>query len=569
MNITYNATHPYPPSTMPCAEKALQGPPPQTNSATQSDNDIINNNDDNTTLPSKVYYTEIKLDKIQKCTPMTPSQKEALQEIVSTYQTSTKFASKMREVEAHQPIGQHLSIRDYLRDNVLQSGWSILELGSGAGIMLQSVRQVYEEQHWELREMVGIEVVPGWVKFAQNYFTDKPDIFEGDFTDFELESPYSTFDFVMLNDVVSFVHPERFGCFFRQLDRLTHANSVVYMHTAAPRTLSRDKSYVENVVHHRSLVAGMAHKGFELITLEYDAGTECRNYQKLPRRVPKPVRKVLCHNGDWGKYTHMVFYKVPEDKRGFQPQQDEYQPVSSGGKKRRNSNNKNSTDALPNEADDEDEDEDDEKDNPSDLAFAGETAPDEYTGAANAEEPPPDQGGAVGEDAVDSPLAAVPGEEGGAGDAVDSPLAAVPGEEAGDAEAALDSPPESGALDSPLAAVPGEETEAALDSPPESGALDSPLAAVPGEETGDAGVALDSPPEGGALDSPLAAVPGEETGDAGVAAVDSPPVSGAVDSPLAAISDEETAGAARAAAALAAAADAAAAMADGSAVAGG
>lgn len=293
-------------------------------------------------LPKRQTQEEALQDRLTllaECRPLTPQQQEALSQEVKDYEKSAKFQNKITEVREKIPKGQHVGILTYLQKNVLLPSYkSILDLGAGAGIMIQSVEQHYydeaKKQHPEsanvttsLTSVVGVELVNGWVDFAKTYphFVERNiHVYQGDVTNFTLPSPYSTatFDFVMLNDVMEHVMPERFGCFTTQLQRVTHTDSVVYMHTPTPQTQIMESNqqgqYFENIVPHHLLISKMATAGFELVSFEIDTETVCGVKKRAPN-TPLLVDRSNCKIPDgWAKYYHAVFHRSrPRHRAGL------------------------------------------------------------------------------------------------------------------------------------------------------------------------------------------------------------------------------------------------------------
>ena len=189
--------------------------------------------------------------------------------------------------------------------------------------MLRAVQQVYQEQQkqqsMDSMQFVGVELVRGWVQFAQEYAPyqhQKLHIYEGDITAFTLPVPYTgkTFDFVMLNDVLEHIQKKRYGCFFDKLKEVTHPGSLVYMHTPTPEAQLKDSGqYYENVLPHHYVVLGMVLAGFELVTFQHDMETECGG----DKQVPPPLDKTRCALGGFPKYYHALFLRK-EDERVFQ-----------------------------------------------------------------------------------------------------------------------------------------------------------------------------------------------------------------------------------------------------------
>jgi len=198
---------------------------------------------------------------VTKCLPITKAQTDALQQEIKDYEGSQRFNAKVKEVKGiTNVVARHKAINKYLSEKVLQPGWSVLELGCAAGMMLKMVDRAYEAGIGAHEDLVGLELVTGWVKFAQSYHKEIK-TFEGDITNFVLPEPYAnkTFDFVMLNDVAEHIQKERYGCLFHKLQQVTHHNSIVYMHTPTPQAqLADQEQYLENVLPHHYLIMGMA-----------------------------------------------------------------------------------------------------------------------------------------------------------------------------------------------------------------------------------------------------------------------------------------------------------------------
>jgi cyclopropane fatty-acyl-phospholipid synthase-like methyltransferase len=258
---------------------------------------------------------------------MTQAERTGLASEISDYEKSRKFFTKIKEVKGEAPVGlQHQAIDLYLRENVLEPNWSVLELGCAAGIMLSRVEAWYKEQNHPHKELVGVELVPGWVNFARSYFPEPEhsssiQVHQGDVTDFApLPAPIdtTTFDFVMLNDVAEHIQKDRYVCFFQQLQKVTHENSLVYFHTPNPQAQLADAGqYYENVLPHAFLVNGMAEHGFELINMDQDVDTNCG--QSLPENYLTTShlrKKSKCQMNGYPKYYHAIFRRVPDKLKG-------------------------------------------------------------------------------------------------------------------------------------------------------------------------------------------------------------------------------------------------------------
>jgi hypothetical protein len=116
---------------------------------------------------------------VTQCQPKNADQEAALQKEMVDYEKSGRVGGKIKEVQGKVDVAlHHVSIDTFLREKVLRPNWSVLELGCAAGAMLQMVQRAYVGGIGAHKELVGVELVPGWVRFAQEYFKDI-NIFQG------------------------------------------------------------------------------------------------------------------------------------------------------------------------------------------------------------------------------------------------------------------------------------------------------------------------------------------------------------------------------------------------------
>jgi len=254
------------------------------------------------------------------CEPLTEKAKSELKNEVRDYEKSNKFKNKIREAKGEVPMSTtHRAVLKYLQEKVLLPGWSVLELGCAAAVMLRHVELFLTTGNGSQPLFVGVELVGGWVKWAQEYYPasgSRISMHNSDITEFALPPPIATatFDFVMLNDVMEHVQRERYGCLFQQLDKMTHPGSIVYMHTPSPMLQLRESGqYYERVVPHHFVVASMAAVGFELVAFEYDVDVVCNN-AKQKRLLTKWLAHSKCTVEGWPHYTHSVYRKVVQPK---------------------------------------------------------------------------------------------------------------------------------------------------------------------------------------------------------------------------------------------------------------
>jgi cyclopropane fatty-acyl-phospholipid synthase-like methyltransferase len=260
------------------------------------------------------------------CPAISESERQGLKKEIADYEKSSRFQAKIKEVRGELDVAiHHKAIDTYLREKVLQPNWSVLELGCAAGKMISMVESWYNTENHPHRELVGVELVPGWVDFAKSYFPDQESsirVHVGDVTDFTpLPEPHATttFDLVMLNDVAEHIQKDRYGCFFQQLQRVTRRNSLIYFHTPNPQAQLADstQSY-ENVLPHAYLINGMAQHGFELVSMEQDVETDAgnTNMAKDLQTMSHLRKNTKCEKNGYPKYYHAVFRRVPPRMQG-------------------------------------------------------------------------------------------------------------------------------------------------------------------------------------------------------------------------------------------------------------
>ncbi len=263
---------------------------------------------DTSILPS----TDVRLGS-RVCRSITLEEKEKIALEIEAYEKSSKFEAKIQEAKGEKTPGPtHLAVQKYLEENILEPGWSILELGCAAGGMLRLVQQSYSTHIGNYKRITGVELVHGWVERATEYMSDVR-IFQGDVTDFNLPTDLRDWDFIMLNDVMEHIQIPRYACLFEKLRQYTHAGSLVYMHTPMPfAQLFETDQFYENVLPHDFVVSHMAAFGFELLRFDIDIDTECGG--SPARNLPKHLRKAKCFVAGWPKYYHALFVRSVDER---------------------------------------------------------------------------------------------------------------------------------------------------------------------------------------------------------------------------------------------------------------
>jgi len=246
------------------------------------------------------------------CVALTRAQRKARQLEIAEFQNTREYTAKIREMKDRNYSEQNQVIENFLEQNVLKPDMRILNLGSGAGATIHLVHQHYRQRKWGLKGLVGVEPIPGLANFANERFerVNYISIYQGELTDLSMLPMSTTYDLVIINDVLDTISPKRMGCLYQELNHFTHAGSVVYMHTSSPHAQLQETS--KQIIPHHDLINGMAlYAGMELVTLEHDMDTQCV-HARMPD-APKLIQKVHCSHGDWARYLHAVFHK-PSDK---------------------------------------------------------------------------------------------------------------------------------------------------------------------------------------------------------------------------------------------------------------
>lgn len=257
-----------------------------------------------------------------ECVEKTLDETAELQKEIEDYEKSEKFFNKITEVKGGAKISSvHSAIVDYVTSNILKPGFSVLELGAAAGVIIGRIFDAYNKID-ELRKLPrgrfqGVELVDGWVAFANQHFAGNISFVKGDITEFDL-GHNGTFDLIIMADVMEHVQKNRYSCLLQKLSEVTHPGSIVYMHTPTPEAQLKDaRQYFENVLPHHLLVAGMASAGFELVEFIHDKTSKCHTWSRL-RHVrkspvlPKGLRGGRCYQNGWLKYYHATFVRVDQ-----------------------------------------------------------------------------------------------------------------------------------------------------------------------------------------------------------------------------------------------------------------
>jgi len=218
---------------------------------------------------------------------------------------------------ARKPDPRTPAILGFLTDNVLVAGQSVLELGAGAGAQMRFVRDalVKEGGHGSL---AAVEMVPGWVAAGRKALPEVTWV-NADVTEVDLGDS-TTYDLVMINDVLEHVPVERHICIIGVIAKHTHGGSAVYVHTPTPETQyldserpNKSSQLFENVVTYHELIRLFSRFGFQLERMEHNKKTDCgtKNHGDVDGFVTTGRGAKCCYKKNVPKFAHLLFRRVP------------------------------------------------------------------------------------------------------------------------------------------------------------------------------------------------------------------------------------------------------------------
>ncbi|KAI8114348.1 hypothetical protein M9434_002474 [Picochlorum sp. BPE23] len=242
------------------------------------------------------------------CKALSRREREEIFKEAASYEESDRFLRKIDEAKGLKDFDSRgLSCIEFLKQNILTAGQSVLDLGSAAGAALRHIKSILDAFGGHGR-MVGVDIVPGWIKAGSEIFEDI-EFYLSDITAFR-KIEYN-FDLIMLNDVLEHVQPSRLGCLMQTLAHFSHEKTVVYMHVPTPETQLKDTGqYYENVVPIHVITLAMSQVNFQLVHFSYDNSTVCG-----AKRIEKLGGKVYqCVFNGAPKYYHALFIRSADTR---------------------------------------------------------------------------------------------------------------------------------------------------------------------------------------------------------------------------------------------------------------
>jgi len=230
--------------------------------------------------------------EVEVCYPLSAIQRGYMRQVIANYSKSEAAKNSVLELEGKmEPTPMHSTVLQYLAKTVLKPGWSILDAGCSAGMMLKLLDDWYKTESLAHADLVGVDLVPDVTTAAQQFFDKSPiGVFEGDIASLHLPSPHQnkTFDLVMLVDSLEYLDVTRLGCFFQGLKCLTHVGSLVYVHMRTPSVqVAVVNRHTRSGLSYHRLVEGMHHAGFELRAFDYDSVSGCNGKSRM-QSSPNP-----------------------------------------------------------------------------------------------------------------------------------------------------------------------------------------------------------------------------------------------------------------------------------------
>ena len=160
---------------------------------------------------------------------------EKLAEEAIHYEQSRKFMNKIKELHGKIPVDWEVgrigeiayALRALIRPGVTSS---ILELGCASGMITLWSERLAGSSGSKV-DVMGVELVPGWVKAAARFAGGRATFVEGDMTNVSLGK---TFDVVYMADSYEHIPAYRYWSLWSVLHAHTHQGSHVYIHAPTP-----------------------------------------------------------------------------------------------------------------------------------------------------------------------------------------------------------------------------------------------------------------------------------------------------------------------------------------------
>ena len=189
---------------------------------------------------------------------------------------------------------RHLSILDKVVAAGLKSHHSVLEIGCGIG----TVSHLLAHQA-KSGEVLAVDISPESIEKAKEIWKDQQNLkFEiSDMSNFD--KPGKKFDFFVFPDVLEHIPVDQHARLFQNIQKHSHAESVVFIHIPAPRYLQwmienepEKLQVIDQPLDSGDLIKSLTNNGFYLEKMEtYPIFFQEKDYQYFVFRASKPLGK--------------------------------------------------------------------------------------------------------------------------------------------------------------------------------------------------------------------------------------------------------------------------------------
>ena len=214
-------------------------------------------------------------------------QSEGKEKVVSFYD---QFAEKQAKTGIN---SRHLSILDKVKKAGLQADHRILEVGCGIGTVSHLLATQVPQG-----KVLAVDISPESIEKAKVLWKDQKNLgFEvSDMSDFDKKG--ETFDFFVFPDVLEHIPVDQHFRLFQNIQKHSHADSVIFIHIPAPRYLQwmienepEKLQVIDQPLDSGDLIKNITANGFYLEKMEtYGLFFEEKDYQYFVFRSAKPLR---------------------------------------------------------------------------------------------------------------------------------------------------------------------------------------------------------------------------------------------------------------------------------------
>ena len=214
-------------------------------------------------------------------------QSEGKEKVVSFYD---QFAEKQAKTGIN---SRHLSILDKVKNAGLQANHRILEVGCGIGTVSHLLATQVPQG-----KVLAVDISPESIEKAKVLWKDQKNLgFEvSDMSDFDKKG--ETFDFFVFPDVLEHIPVDQHFRLFQNIQKHSHADSVIFIHIPAPRYLQwmienepEKLQVIDQPLDSGDLIKNITANGFYLEKMEtYGLFFEEKDYLYFVFRSAKPLR---------------------------------------------------------------------------------------------------------------------------------------------------------------------------------------------------------------------------------------------------------------------------------------